>query len=576
MTVLAAIVYLNALANGLVWDDPIVLDRQLLAFKSVRDVIFIPRNIPQFSPDYYRPLTTLTYLIDRQLGGTGPFMFHLSVVVFHVVTTFLVYCLGRVLFAGMGSVVAAAVGAALFAVHPIHSESVAWGAGRSDVIACGFSVAAVMAYLHTAWSPLRRALIPSLLVFLAMLAKETAVAVLAAFPAVELLLRPAQPDAQSIGRAARRRQRAPVPARWRPWTAYAPFAAAFVMYAGLRGATIGSLLGPNSPALHDVPARVVAAVGVYLGKLLLPIRQCAYISDLPTGALGLAVAVVLASAVLGGCVLSYVRQQRVVTFLLAWIAVTLAPSLLIVVKIPGAPVAERYLYIPSVGFCLLVGYGAARALAASRVAAARTAVWGAVGLSLAGGAMATVQRNAVWRSNLSLWEDTAAKNASDGLPMRSLATAYQQAGDVAKAAEYFQLALQRRNDQLGLYTIYNNLGSMAMTSKQLDEAERHYQRALSFNPNSSECLYNLGLIDLTRATQAADGAQRRHYGERGHGFFERAARLSPLDPDVQVGLAQTLSALGDRAGARLHFERALQLGLPPGTDASVRRLLAEQ
>ena len=83
---LAAVAYVNALANGLVWDDPIVLERQLLAFRSVHDLIFTPRNIPQYSPDYYRPLTTLSYLVDRAIGGSSPFLFHFSVVLYHVLS----------------------------------------------------------------------------------------------------------------------------------------------------------------------------------------------------------------------------------------------------------------------------------------------------------------------------------------------------------------------------------------------------------------------------------------------------------------------------------------------------------
>src|SRR5450756_418258 len=97
VVLLAAAVYANALGNGLVWDDPIVLTRQLLAFQGLRDIIFLPRNIPQFSPDYYRPLTIVSYLIDRAVAGSSPFMFHLSVVFWHVVTTYLVFRFGLTL-----------------------------------------------------------------------------------------------------------------------------------------------------------------------------------------------------------------------------------------------------------------------------------------------------------------------------------------------------------------------------------------------------------------------------------------------------------------------------------------------
>jgi tetratricopeptide (TPR) repeat protein len=570
---LAAGVYVNALANGLVWDDPIVLDRQLRAFRTLGDLIVTPHNIPQYSPDYYRPLTTLSYLIDRTIGGTGPLMFHLSVVVFHVVTTYLVFQLGLALFAGSTmELPAAGIGAALFAVHPIHTESVAWGAGRSDVLACLFSVAAATVYLQAWWSPLRRAALAAACVFFAMLAKETAAAMLVLIPFSPLFVdRAAVPVGSRVSRAERRRQREAVRVPQSGLLSFAPFVLAFVAYAVLRQASVGSMLGPTSPTIGDVPVRMLAAVGVYVGKLLLPIHLSAYISDLPTSPLGLLVAAACVVAALALGLLSWRYNERRVTFLLLWSVLTLGPSLAIVWKIPTAPVAERYLYLPSVGFCLLVGYAAARVLAMDGTP--RVAATVVVGLTLTAGAVATVRRNAVWRTNLTLWTDTAAKNTTDGLPMRSLATAYQQLGDIAKATAYFQVALQRRNDQMGLFTIYNNLGSLAMVAQHLDDAEGHYQTALSINPNAPECLFNLGLIELTRTT-GADAAGKREHGQRARQFFEHAAQLSPLDPDIQVGLAQTLSALDDSAGARMHFERALQLGLPPATEASVRRLLA--
>jgi Flp pilus assembly protein TadD len=409
-------------------------------------------------------------------------------------------------------------------------------------------------------------------IFFAMLAKETAAAMLLIVPLATLFVdRPAVAATAGGRRAERRRQRVAAPAQPSQLLVYVPFGIAALAYVVLRLASVGSMLGPTQPAPDSLPARILAAVGLYAGKLLLPTAQSAYISDLPTGPFGLLAAALCVVAVLATAVLSWRCNERRAAFLILWTALTLAPSLAIVWKIPAAPVAERYLYLPSVGSCLLVGYVASRLLAVGGVT--RIAASAALLAGVAGGAVATVRRNAVWHSNLTLWSDTVAKNTTDGLPMRSLATTYQQAGAAAQATDYFRLALQRRNDQVGLFTIYNNLGSLAMVAQHLDEAEGYYQTALTVNPNAPECLFNLGLIELTRTTASTDAAARRDHGERARRFFQRAAQLSPLDPDIQVGLGQTLSALDDSAGARSHFERALQLGLPPTTEASVRKLL---
>lgn len=581
VVLLAAAVYANALANGLVWDDPIVLTRQLLAFRSIGDLIFLPRDIPQFSPDYYRPLTILSYLIDRAIAGTSPLMFHLSVVVYHVITTYLVFRFGLVLFGGrsMGTRMAG-LGAAFFAVHPIHSESVAWGAGRSDVLACGFALAAALAYFSEHHTVMRRATAASALVLMAALAKETAVVFFVLLPLTDVLFgRNAASPVPAIPRAERRRQGGAVTASRRtPVLHYLPFAAALMLYVLARESVLGSVLGPAGGLSIDVVPKIIGAIGHYTIKLVLPVWQSAYISDLPTSAAALlAIATMLAAAAWGGLV-AWRRGEREVSFLLLWMGCTLAPSLAIVIKIPPAPVAERYLYLPSVGYCLLLAYGVVHLLSVLPSRQARRAVAVLVMVLLCAGVVATVRRNAVWRSNLTLWEDTAAKNLTDGLPMRSLATAYQQLGDTARAGEYFRLALQRRNDALGLFTINNNLGSLAMMEKKLDEAERYYRAALGSNPQAADALFNLGLIGLTRAKNedgTHDASWRHDQAMQARQLFQQAQQLSPLDPDIPVGLGQALSVLGDSAGARIQFQRALQLSLPLETDAAVRKLLGE-
>ena len=121
----AAVLYAPALNGNLVWDDGIVQKDQMVAFHTLRDVFFFPKDIPQWGMSYYRPMVTLSYLADQALFGRnatrGP---HAAVVLYHVLTTFCVWLLARQIlrrsrYAEWGALIAGV----LFAVHPIHTES---------------------------------------------------------------------------------------------------------------------------------------------------------------------------------------------------------------------------------------------------------------------------------------------------------------------------------------------------------------------------------------------------------------------------------------------------------------------
>ncbi len=551
----ALLVYANSLANGFVWDDPIILNRQLVVFRSIGDVIVPPRGIPQFSPDYYRPLTVASYLLDRALGGGRPFAFHLSVVFAHAVAAVLVGLLGRQLF---GSSVTAMVGAftagALFAVHPVHTESVAWAAGRSDVLATCFLLAALVVHgraprswkVSGATGPLAAA---------ALGAKENGIALLPL-----LLLRDLLPGP---GGSAPNR-------RLHDWVrSYTGPLVAVVVYLLLRRAAIGEFVGsaPGEVDVSDSLPQIVAAAGVYVGKLLWPVGLNASIDQVPVGPGQLALAGLLVAGA-GTAALSWWRgRDSAPLFCLLWVAVTLIPSLAIVWKIPAAPIAERYLYLPSVGFCLLVGYGAMRAWAAWPTERMRAALAVALGIVLVAGTVSTVRRNRVWHDDVSLWEETASRSRISGMALRGLGTAYQQRGRLAEARSAFERALQRRNDPRGLQIIYNNLGTLAMHDEDFASAQRYYEQALAANPRAADTLFNLGLAVLH------GGGRSRAAAERSIEYLERAQELNPYDPDIDAALGHSLAIVGDEERAIRHLRRALEVGLPPAAADRVRALL---
>jgi tetratricopeptide (TPR) repeat protein len=559
----ALAVYTNSLGNGFVWDDPIILSRQLVVFRNPADVLVPPRDIPQFSPDYYRPLTIATYLFDRAVGGERPFAFHLSVVATHALAALLVWAFATQLLAASArqrgarapdeaAQRAGALCAGLsFAVHPVHTESVAWAAGRSDVLATTFLLAALLA--QRAWSSWRSTVASGGAALAALGAKETGVALYPLALLRDLLLPPATP---------RRR------ADW--LRAYAGLAVAGLVYVGLRRHALGEAIGsvPHAAPVVRGLADVVAAVGTYIGLLLWPASLNAYIDAIPAGPLPLLAAALFAGGGVAAAWRWWQRGDGLPLFALAWIALTLVPSLAILWKIPDAPLAERYLYLPSVGFCLLIGalaaQGWSRAQGSLRIAAAV----GAAALLLAA-SVVTVRRNPVWHDDLALWTDTETKSQVSGMAARNLGTAYQTLGRAAEARAAFARALTRRNDARGLQTIHNNLGSLAMLDEDFAGARRSYEQALSQAPNAADTIFNLGLAILQGGGGTPDAARQALP------HFERAAQINPHDADIQAGLGQVYLILGDRERGLSHLRRALELNPSPHTLEGVRTLLRQ-
>jgi tetratricopeptide (TPR) repeat protein len=521
-----------------------------------------PRGIPQFSPDYYRPLTIATYLLDRRasawLGAEGrgqALAFHLSVVLAHAAASALLFLLGMQLLGSATPAVAGALAAAAsFAVHPVHTESVAWMAGRADVLATGFCLAALLAHRgrDTSWP---RSAATGFLVACALGAKEVGAAALALLPLRDLLF-------FAAGGAMSRRS----PSDW--IRAYGGPAAALLVYLILRRASIGELVGtaPGQSGMLASLDRVGGALAAYLAKLVWPLGLNAYIDTVPTGAPAILLSLAAAGGAAAAVAASIRGRDRVPAFCLIWTFLTLAPSLSIVWKIPEAPMAERYLYLPSAGFCLLLG-GLVRE--AWRAAPARRwAIGAAAAVVLAAATNLTVERNRVWRSDLSLWQDTSAKSVASAMPLRSLATAYQRAGDTEQARLWFERALQRRSTPLGQLIIHNNLGTIAMASRDFAAAEQHYRRALAIAPNA-DASFNLALAILEGGKWSADAIAAALPS------LEQARTLSPYDPDVLAVLGKVQALRGERAAAVESLERSLQLGLNRVSAEGVRRLLRE-
>jgi len=549
----AVAVYLPSLRGGFIWDDPLVL-QQLRAIGSLRDLFVLPAVIPKF---YFRPLVFVTYLLDRALGGETPFWFHVSVLAFHVANVLLVWLLARRLFADNGLV--AAGGALLFAVLPTHVESVAWMAGRSDVIVCTFVLITTLLSLdrqrtYTAW-------LGGLTFLLAALSKETAMACVVLIPLLDLL----------------RMERL-------DWRRYVPLAIAVLVYFAFRHQALGTIGGgmvtaASRPALAGEALR---AMGFYVIQTLFSARLCAYVSDVPVGAAYAAAGLIGLLAGAGLFVVGWKRHHWPLAFLTAWFFATLAPAFTVLVRrSASAPVADRYLYVPSVASCLLLVWALVH-LAERRRLTARWVIAVLAAVSLTAGAHAS-RYTRVWADDLSFWSDVAAKVPDDALPHLELAGALQHRNRSDEAERALQQALAGKADLAVRAMTYNALGNLYRRLGRYEDAARALEAGIQMRPHPT-LYHNLGMtlmMQLEDAQRRGDQATLARDIVRARDAFETAIRLGTSGVSAHgfpqwdaakthALLGQVLFSIGDRAAAREHLETSLRLE-PSGPVADVTR-----
>ncbi|MBM4048506.1 MAG: hypothetical protein FJ279_25665, partial [Planctomycetes bacterium] len=149
---IAALAYLNTLTSSFAWDDRflVVKNPHIKRLSEVPHLFtssFFPSTTDPRSAEYYRPLVALSYALEYAVAGLKPSVFHATNIVLHGLNGILVFLLCRAVFTSSALALAAGL---LFAVHPIHTESVAWVAGRTDVLATLFSLLACLFFLRKA------------------------------------------------------------------------------------------------------------------------------------------------------------------------------------------------------------------------------------------------------------------------------------------------------------------------------------------------------------------------------------------------------------------------------------------
>jgi len=536
----AALPYLNTLGNSFVYDDheQIVLNPYFRSFPHLGEIftttVWSFRGGVEGATNYYRPMMSFVYLVCFHLVGARPLFFHLLNVLMHAAVVLVLFKLTAGMFKDR---VLAFVAAALFALHPVHSESVAWIGAITDLELTLFYLLAFWFYLRSA-KPEDNASVPTQIAMgsafvLALLSKEQALTLPLVATVHEHFYR------EDRGQTTRVQKFCRYGALWLLAGAYTVFRLHFLgAFAPIA----------TRPYLIDYEAvcSALSLVGQYFGKLLWPVPLAAFYTFHETWN-PLDRHVVIGCAALMLCVLLFValwKTERLVSFSLVWLLATLVP-VLNARWMPANVFAERYLYLPSVGFCWLFAWGCARLLALG----ARRQAWrrGLIALLSILGALCAIRiviRNRDWRDDRTFFTRALAAAPGSFEIHNNLGLWYWNRDDL-KGAEREWLEAERCAP--AALVVLDNLGLLYTRLKRFDEAMQYLGRALQIAPNDTNAHLNLGM--------AYQGLGKQDLAEK---QFRRAIELSPFNVIARIELGEICFDQGRLAEAADQFRRSLQ------------------
>jgi tetratricopeptide (TPR) repeat protein len=494
----------------------------------------------------WHPLTWLSHMTDARLYGMNPRGHHLTNVVLHIISSLLLFLF---LLRVTGAVWRSVLVAALFALHPLHVESVAWVAERKDVLSGLFWFLTLLLYCRYAATRSAALYAVTLVCFvLGLMAKP----MLVTLPLVMLLL-----DYWPLGRCRSGKQGepgffntvTPLIKEKIPFFVCSLLSASITIYAQQKGGALADIA--TAPLLLRIENALVAYV-TYIAKTLWP-QDLAPLYLFPAAiplwqAAGALVILLLTSV-------ATIRLRQRAPWLAVgwfWFIITLVPVIGLV-KVGSQSMADRYSYIPLTGLFIMAAWGVPELL---KRMAYRKAICGLLaGAAICISTTLTWQQLGYWQDNISLYRHTLQATTGSDIIHTNLGLALAIKGDTEGAMQEYRNAL-RINP--GFPGAHNGLGAAFQAQGFWDAAISEYREALRLSPAYSDAFAthnNLALVLSAKGDLA--GAIRE---------YQEALRINSDNADVHFNLALALSSAGNVEGAIREYRETLRLN-PNDRDA---------
>jgi hypothetical protein len=527
---LAFLLYLPVFWFGFSYlDDNVLILRDFSFLSSGNFIQVFKRGIFQIlhTPEaYYRPMFTLSFMLDASLGKTSPLIYHTSNLIFHIIASCLVFLVLK----KIGSKrLLAFLAALIFALHPALTSAVAWIPGRVDSLLTIFVLASFIFFLNffrsspsAGWGRSPLSFILHLVFFgLAILTKESALLL----PIILLIYLYLANSKKLISVKTLLLIIAWTLTIWLFWQ--------------LRSKALQTPLPIDLLTLTKTVLNNSSTLLVYIGKIVLPFKLSTYpvLKDSPLvlGWLGLAILAIL-------FILSDKVRKNSLIFGLIWFVLFLLPSFAQAGSSSTFTPLEQRLYLPMVGFLMIVlETNLFKNIIAGKFS---NLAWIMVVLAFLSGITLLHSQN--FKDRLSFWERAVKTSPSSAFARNNLGAIYYLDGRILEAGAEFQKALNKNSQEP---MVHNNLGLVLMAMEKEEQAEQMFKKELELNPDFETAHYNLGLL-----------YSRQEKFDLAVASWEKTLALNPDYLDAYVQLANYYSRQKNQEKAQSYLQEYRKRG----------------
>lgn len=529
ITLLTTVSYSNSFSSSFHFDDRYAIFEDM----AIRDI----DNVPAILKDVFsRPLLRVTFALNYYFGEIGLFGYHLTNLLLHIAVCFGVYSLSGLLFRRFvdgccekDSRAFSLMASLVFALHPIQTGSVTYIASRSAVLAALFYLLAVILFI-TGFE--KKGLMKAFLnlgaffcFLLGLGVKETVLTLPFIVPLLSFYL--IRPQGKTAIWSNVNRTNIIVSGMW--LLTLPVFALVKYIYVH-QVIPVDTRFGPGEvlPPYQYLLTELNVMIFHYLGWLFFPVGGPHADPDIPAETSFMDMSTILAVIIIAGLlyiVIRSIKKRPIVSFAILWYFITLLPTSTL---FPLADVAvERHLYLPSIGFAVIVSYFIimAKGHLPEKVKLAPFLIVSVLLASL------TIKTNLAWKSEVTLWEDAAAKSPNKARVLSNRAFAYFEAGDLERAEALYNDFLQRfPNDAAG----YNNMGLIYDKKGDITSAIKYYKEAVRLRPGY--WLFHMHLGDAFRRAGLINEAINE---------MQSAVKIEPRNPELLISFASLLAKQGE-------------------------------